>query len=274
MNIKRFIKNLIGLGSIVGILNSCSMQNVDNPYYKIINKVSLQKDLKEISGLTYYKNGTFLAVQDELGLIYMLDEKSGDIIKEWKFGKKGDYEGITIANNMVYVLRSDGDLYRFDMSNQTTEKLNNPYIKKSEFEGLCFDQTTNRLILSCKSSHHSKLNKYLVFYGYDLNTNKWIEDPIIKINKDEVEALASIKFKTLKASGIVQHPINQNFYIVASLGSVIIELNSKYNLKRVIPLHDNFNQPEGITINSNGELVISNEANKKQNATIYTIVLK
>lgn len=250
------------------------MQSVDNQFYTILNKVSLHKDLKEISGLTYYKDGTFLAVQDELGLIFILDEQSGEIQDEWKFGKKGDYEGITLVKQWIYVLRSDGDLYRFNTRTKETIKLSNPFAKEAEFEGLCYDQTKQQLILSCKSTHRSKKDKQMLFYGYDLKTEKWIKDPIYRLNKNEIEALAGFKLKTLKASGIVQHPVSQDFFVVASLGSVLIQLNSSFQLKRIIPLQDNFNQPEGITINSNGYLVISNEANKNQKATIYTLELK
>lgn len=267
-------KKLVALGGIMVLLNSCSMQSVDNPYYKITNKVSLEKDLKEISGLTYYKDGSFLAVQDELGIIYVLDEVTGQIKDSFKFGKKGDYEGITVVNNAVVVLRSDGDLFRYDLDTKASEKLKNPYAKNYEFEGLCYDQVKKQLILSCKSTHKSKLDKQMLFFGYDLVADTWIKDPIYKIDKQEIEALVGFDLNTVKASGIVQHPVNQDFYIVASLGSLLIQVDRNFKLKRIIPLFDNFNQPEGITINSNGDLVISNEANKKQQATIYTLLLK
>lgn len=268
------LRHLLMLIGMFVLLFSCSMKRVDNEFYKILNKVSLNTDLEEVSGLTYYKNGTFLAVQDELGMIYVLDETSGNVLEEWKFGKKGDYEGITLVGTDVYILRSDGDLFKYNINSKETEKLNNPYLKNYEFEGLCYDEARRMLILSCKSAPKSKLNKKMLFYGYKIDGSKWIEDPIYTIKKSHIENVAGFEINTLKASGIVQNPINQDFYVVASLGSVIIQLGHNFNVKRVIPLHDNFNQPEGITINSNGELVISNEANKNQNATMYTIQLK
>ncbi len=268
------LKKLVALGGIMVLLNSCSMQSVDNTFYKISNKVSLQEDLEEISGLTYYKDGLFLAVQDELGIIYVLDETTGQIKESFNFGKKGDYEGITLVNNTAIVLRSDGDLFTYDLKTKVSDKLKNPYAKDFEFEGLCYNQAKHQLILSCKSAHKSKLDKQMLFYGYDLTTNTWIKDPIYRINKKEIEDMAGFDLKTVKASGIVQHPVNQDFYIVASLGALLIQVDKHFKLKRIIPLHDNFNQPEGITINSKGDLVISNEANKKQNATMYTLLLK
>ena len=268
------LRRLLVLTGMFTLLFGCSMKRVENEYYKILNKVSLNTDLEEISGLTYYKNGTFLAVQDELGIIYVLDEVSGDVLDEWKFGKKGDYEGIAIVGSDVYILRSDGDLFKYNTNSRETEKLNNPYLKNYEFEGLCYDQARHMLILSCKSAHKSKLNKKMLFYGYKIDESKWIEEPIFMIKKSHIENVAGFEINTLKASGIVQNPINQDFYVIASLGSVIIQLSHDFKVKRVIPLYDNFNQPEGISINSNGELVISNEANKNQNATMYTIQLK
>ena len=251
------------------------MKSVDNPFYTVVSKVDLPPELNEISGLTYYKQGKFLAVQDELGLIYVLDEATGQIDQELKFGKKGDYEGIALVRNKVYVLRSDGDLYYHDLSTGISGKLHNPFAKDFEFEGLCYEQSKSRLILSCKSANKSKLDKKMLFYGYDLHMQKWVEEPIYSIKKKDIEERAGFNLKTVKASGIVQHPVSQDFYVVASLGSLLIQLDAQFKLKRVIPLYDNFNQPEGISINANGDLIISNEAaSKKQQATLYTLLLK
>ena len=47
-------------------------------------KVELTKDLKEISGLTWY-NGQLGAVQDESGRMYLLNSNTGVIEKKVKF---------------------------------------------------------------------------------------------------------------------------------------------------------------------------------------------
>ncbi len=274
MKYKLVLKKILILGGLVSLFNSCSMKRVENELYSVVGKVNLPQDLKEISGLTYYEQGSFLAVQDELGIIFVLDEKTGDINNEFKFGKKGDYEGLTLVGNTVFILRSDGDLYSYNLETGKSSKHKNPYAKNSEFEGLCYDQVTKRLILSCKSSNKSKLNKYMLFYGFNLDDNTWEEEPIYTVSKKEVELLAGFDIGSLKASGIVKHPVTQGYFIVASIGSLLIEVDASFNLKRIIPLHDNFNQPEGITINSNGDLIISNEAGQGKEATLYTLVLK
>ncbi len=51
--------------------------NVDKPEIKI----ELSKELKEISGLTWY-NGQLGAVQDESGRMYLLNSKTGAIEKK------------------------------------------------------------------------------------------------------------------------------------------------------------------------------------------------
>ena len=76
--------------------------------------IKLDLKIKEISGIVWdNQKDEFIAHNDEKGTIFYLDKNNGGIIREFQFSpSKGDYEDIAIANNDVYVLRSDGMLYR------------------------------------------------------------------------------------------------------------------------------------------------------------------
>ena len=82
----------------------------------------LEDELVEISGLTF-SNGKLLAVQDEKGKVYALNPQTGKIIGEQKFWSKGDFEGIEVAGDYIFALKSNGNIYKCpidSMSEQTT----------------------------------------------------------------------------------------------------------------------------------------------------------
>ena len=77
---------------------------------------SLPKDLKEISGLAMSSDGRLFCHNDEKGIIYQLDYKTGTILNKFKLGwltVQRDFEGIAIAENVFYLVTSSGVIYRF-----------------------------------------------------------------------------------------------------------------------------------------------------------------
>ena len=62
-----------------------------------VRKHEMPKELKEISGLAYFGNGILACINDEEGKVYFFDTKNDQVTQQIKFGKKGDYEGITIV---------------------------------------------------------------------------------------------------------------------------------------------------------------------------------
>lgn len=275
--LKSFLKALMSKSifsiALSGVfLTSCAMSEGQKNDFEILNKVNLDKELKEISGLTYYKEGKLLAIQDEDGKLFLLDENSGEVLNTWKFGKKGDYEGLCVVKEVVYILLSNGDLVRFDLKTEESSFIENTVFSKQEFEGICYHQLKNQLILSCKTNKSSK-NKNLEFFSYSLTNQTYSTSALFKISKKDIEKSFGMDLPGVKASGIVQNPINNRFYIIASIGSSLLELNEDFELIKVRALNSSFKQPEGICINSNGELLISNEGQKKQKANIYTVKL-
>ena len=86
--------------------------------------IKLDLKIKEISGFVWDNHkDEFIAHNDEKGTIFYLDKNNGGIIREFQFSAtKGDYEDIAMAKDDVYVLRSDGMLYRIVTDSSGNQK--------------------------------------------------------------------------------------------------------------------------------------------------------
>jgi DNA-binding beta-propeller fold protein YncE len=224
--------------------------------------------LKEISGLSAIDENRFACVQDELGKIFIYNTNTSSVEKEIPFGDAGDYEGLTVVNNTIWVLRADGRLFEVENFN------NKPVIKEHKtsltaehnVEGLCFDKANNRLLLAIKDEEPGNTD-YKGIYGFDLNAKKMPEQPVYKLNyKDEAFKMVKQKKKKggeIKPSGIAVHPTSGEIYITDGPKSKLLVLTKEGAIKKFYQLGNEFEQPEGITFQSNGELFIANEGSKK-----------
>jgi len=75
-------------------------------------RFTVEKGLKEISGLAWYKKDQFVTIQDEDGEIFLFDLSRKKVIEKVKFTKDGDFEDIAMVGKKVYVIRSDGTLFK------------------------------------------------------------------------------------------------------------------------------------------------------------------
>ena len=112
----------------------------------------LPEILEEISGLGFDKKYEKLyAVQDENGIVFVIDKTTGEVEKEIKFHKDGDYEGIEVVGDVVYVVKSTGTIYEvknLGEDDQEMEKYNLFLSRENDVEGFCFDkETTNQLLI-------------------------------------------------------------------------------------------------------------------------------
>lgn len=114
-------------------------------YYEIMRpkeKYFLPYALEEISGLSFLPNGHLLGVEDEGGKVYEYDLQRREIINSIQFAGPGDYEGVEVVDGMVYVLRSDGDIFRFPYTTgdfSEAEKYETKLSRDNDAEGLGFN---------------------------------------------------------------------------------------------------------------------------------------
>ena len=242
--------------------------NVDKPEIKI----ELSKELKEISGLTWH-NSQLGAVQDEDGILYLLDPKTGAISEKVKFSSPGDFEGIEAIGNEFYALTSSGTLFSFNKNNpKQVKRIETKLSWKNDAEGIAYDLINNQLLIICKESGSigdTKIKGKAV-YSLSLDGHKLSKAPIAIIKKEEVEKYT--KLDKFKPSALAIDPLTNNLYVLASSGNLLVVLNSNYNIIAAEKLPAKiYGQPEGICFSPKGDIYISNEGgNQKPN--IYKLI--
>ncbi|MES2731594.1 MAG: SdiA-regulated domain-containing protein [Bacteroidota bacterium] len=238
-------------------------------------KFFMPEDLNEISGLSYYQPNQLACVQDEEGLLFIYDTQQKRVVRHVRFAHQGDYEGVEVVKENVYVVRSDGTLYRSNLTDsvatdviETTQVITTPLSVKNDVEGLGYDPTKNQLLLVCKESPtlDGSPSKSKAVYGYDLSQNQLIETPVFEIDVNALEKRLQEasgngkgKFK-FKPSGLAFHPIDRQFYMIASAGNLLVVLNLDGSVETAVPLNPSiYRQPEGICFFPDGTMFISSE---------------
>jgi len=249
-------------------------------------KIHLPHILNEISGITYIDSSSFACIQDEKGILFIYDFKRGKIKEEYTFNIDGDYEGIARVNENIYVLRSDGILFEISNYKSNNFQLESfvTGIPTNNNEGLCYDHDNNRLLIACKGKigKGRELKDKRMIYGFDLKTKTMSEEPVfdfdlssikefalkkgidvpVKIKKKGKTTEPNIKFMT---SDIGIHPITKKLFLLSAIDRMLFIFDSNGTINHIEKLDPElFNQPEGITFQPNGELLITNEGNEKK----------
>ena len=228
--------------------------------------------LEEISGLAW-NQGNVLAVDDETGKVFEYSFDERDIVHSIHFYKGDDFEGVEIIEDQIFVLRSDGDLFRLDYTSSKEFKaweIETALGKKNDTEGLGYDPDENLLLIACKEKTELKDEdiKGRAFYGFDLNTNTLKKKPLFTIGPKKLkkfwEANKSIEYDKdrikFKPSAIAYHPVSKHYYILSSVGKMIVVVNKSGDIQATYPIASKvLGQPEGLTFSPNGDMYISSE---------------
>ena len=231
-------------------------------------------ELREISGLALMPDGRLLAHDDEEGKVYELDPRRGVIVKSFTLGNgpKKDFEAITIAGQDIYMLVSDGVLYRFREGQNNTRVpysvLDTHLGKECEFEGLVYDPDSARLVMPCKIVHKKDLKGNLVLYRLKLGGRDSTAVSMLTVPMED--AIGSNDWKDFRPSDITIDPFTKNYVIIGSHEKGLIEMTPDGDVVRSEPLPGRHNQAEGVAITPDGILIISDEATSKPAAvTLY-----
>lgn len=228
------------------------------------DRIDLPRDLREVSGLSYYKPGRLAMIQDELAVVFIYDLAKKRVIDEHVFGTKGDYEGVEFVNGELYALRNDGELYHFTpIDGIKTLGTGNPtrHIKidlpgKNDMEGLGYDPKLNALLLATKDAANGGTDKPIYFY--DLKNEALWRGPVLK--QTDLQAFGARQDADIKPSGIAVHPKTGEYYVLASAGRSLIITNRNGKLLSLVALDKSvFRQPEGICFAPDGTLFIASE---------------
>ena len=230
----------------------------------------LPETLTEISALSLINDSTVACVEDESGVIFLYSLSKDKMVDQLRFAGPGDYEGLELVGDLAYVLKSNGNLYQYSFSDQTTNTIKTPLKRSNNPEGLAYDSLNNRLLIACKGKAGIKDKKITgkAIYSYHLSTG-FDSIPAYVITPDDLQAWNELQTLPIhlskKKSGFMPsaigiHPLSGNIYILATTGKLLIVLEPSGKIKYTMPLSPRvFRQPEGICFTSNGDLIISSE---------------
>ncbi|MDX2249038.1 MAG: SdiA-regulated domain-containing protein [Bacteroidia bacterium] len=247
-------------------------------------KTKLPDELNEVSGLGYWADEQIYMVQDELARVYIFDIKKDSVVKVIPFGETGDFEGIEVLEkNLIITLSTDGILTKisqFEKEIPKLEKIQTPMTGEYEPEGLGYLPSSRRLLIACKEEPEQKSQQGTEIrniYYYDIGEEKMGEKPFASIDLSAVGRVMAgeedteetrewkaefdpRKGESFRPSGIAVHPVTGEIYIIASVGKLLVVLDSALQVKHAKHLsREIFKQPEGICFDPEGNLYISNE---------------
>jgi len=229
----------------------------------------LDKSLREISGIVFLnKNDHELgAIEDENGRLYYFHLGSGKL-NHSKFSKKGDYEDVTLfKNEEIVVLRSDGSLFEFPLSQAKNGQIENTWEYKhllpaGEYESLSAD--TEQLFVLCKNCPGDNQKKEVSVYRVRRNKNGALfVASQFKIDLSGIHMKKNSESSKFHPSCLARHPLTGEWYIISSVNKLLLVLNTQWKLKTFYSLNPAlFKQPEGLAFDENGDMYISNEGGK------------
>ena len=252
-----------------------SMKNKDKEHKQgsqgvtVVKKWELPKPLLEISGLSYMDGNRFACVQDELGIIFIYNTTTSSIEKKISFGGMGDYEGLAVVGETVWVLRADGKLFEVNNINAAdpaVKEYSTHLTTKQDPEGLCYDKKNNRLLVAIKGNELDT-DDYKGIYAFDLASKTMNEQPVFEIdlhNKAfETNNSGKKKKGSFNPSDIAIHSLNGDMYLTDGRNSKLLITDAAGVIKKLYQLNTSeFAQPEGIIFNAAGDLFIANEGAK------------
>jgi uncharacterized protein YjiK len=244
-------------------------------------KFSMPESLLEISGIAFNQGraDTIYSVQDEDGRLF---KQAWGVKKQSsiKFARNGDYEDLAIAKKNVFVLKSSGSIYSFPLaeaqleSTELTKEWKN-LLPKGEYEGMYANEATQQLFVLCKVCEVDKKSPTATGYVLDIQDSmEIVASGTFTIDMSPLKALGQ-KVKGLKASALSKHRESGDWFILSSANKLLIITSADWKIKEVHRLNSSiFNQPEGISFDTENNLYISNEGDELTAGNILKFTYK
>jgi uncharacterized protein YjiK len=220
--------------------------------------------LREISGLALTSRGTVFTHDDNAGRVYEIDPMTGVLLKGFSLAgnQKEDFEAITIAGDDIYLMASDGKLFRFregaNGQQVTFIMFDTGLGKECEFEGLTYESDSTRLLMVCKRLLAKQAPKELRIYRMPLPLNRATFTEMRVAIKD---VIGNNKWKNFRPSDITIDPFTRNYVIISSHEKGLVVLSPDGDVLRSEPLPGDHRQPEGVAVRKDSLLLISDESN-------------
>lgn len=220
--------------------------------------------LREVSGVALSGPNTVVCVQDELGVVFEYDLVNDSISNAFRFTDVGDFEDIAVQGDVITVLRSDGKLFQLDRRTGVVLKEHLNPLPSLNYEGL-FHDGTNLHILGKEAPVTGPAHARPVHSMH----NNGAPELWRTLDANEVARMFASAFPELAHHGVrfhpsamAIHPITGELYVLSASDRLLAIYGD--TLRTVIPLPaERFYKPEGLAFHTNGDLLISNEGDKK-----------
>jgi uncharacterized protein YjiK len=239
--------------------------------FKKGEKFNMPSSLLEISGIAFNqeKSDTIYSLQDEDGKVF---KQKWDVKKQKnvKFASKGDFEDLTIIDENVMALKSNGTIFLFSLKEtykketKEVKEIKN-LIPKAEYESIYADQETKEIYVLCKNCPQDKKQQKVT--GYRLKYNA--QDSTLDSNDSFIVDLKPIpklnsKLKaSLNPSAMAKNKLTNEWYLLSTANKLLVITDLSWKIKAVHKLNSSvFNQPEGIAFDDKHNLFISNEGDE------------
>jgi len=220
--------------------------------------------LNEISGLAMTSDGRLLVVDDEFAIVYELDYDNGKLVKAFALGKpvvKGDFEGIAVADDLVYLTTSSGRVYisaeGADGQRVTFDNFDSGLGAYCEIEGLAQSIDNTRLYFLCKKMRKKPGASGLSLFAWDIAARQLLPDESIVL--PEAQIMRQLRIGRFSPSGVTIDRHTGNRIIVASRQRVLAEVTKDGRLVATRHLAARHKQAEGIELAIDGRLLIADE---------------
>lgn len=251
------------------LVSACGVENQDAPtedaqFQDDFKQWKLPGRLREISGLALSSDERLFAVTDEKAIVYELDYSEGRIIKSFAYGNptvRGDFEGIAILGNTIWLMTSDGQLFAAeegpDERSVRYQKFDTGHGDYCELEGLAQDPAAGTLILVCKETNKKKNDLMMFEWSATTEGIEHIRSTVIpeSLIEDEIDE------KKISPSGITIDPRSGERVIVAARQDALVRLGADGSLSEAIILKKKgrHKQAEGIELTRDGRMLIADE---------------
>ncbi|MCB9208375.1 MAG: SdiA-regulated domain-containing protein [Ignavibacteriales bacterium] len=260
------------------LINCGSEKKVNYDLDKYLQtEIKLPSELNEISGICFSDEGKLFGHNDERGIIYQIDLKSGEIIKSFQLGNKmikADFEDLAIVGKKFFIITSNGILFKFeegeDLQKVKVIEKDLHFSSKFNIEGLCYDETSNSLLITSKEYPGKNLGNVRAVYSYSLSSNSVDQKPKFVISLKDLKE--NFNIRDFYPSAITKDRATGNYLILSAKGKPsLIKINPLGKIISAIKLNPKTHpQPEGIAFDKNNNILICDEgASKSGKITIY-----
>lgn len=238
--------------------------------------------LTEVSGITALDVHHVAAVQDELGILFVIDLRTGAVVRRHEVLGPGDYEGLAGQGDTLHVLRSDGQLFSvagWQWPDPVVHERTVPIPGGCNAEGLSLHGT--RLLIACKNAT-TDMPGHRVVYIFEPSNHTAApaftldSASMTAANRDQRRSVERLRYLLgarndgFRPSAVAIDPTGGDVWVLSAEPPALAVLTGHGTLRGAWPLpRTHFPKPEALAFLPNGDVVVGSEGVNGGQALLY-----